>query len=118
MYGRIRQSDWSDGSRVDAIASAIRFCAPIDDELLANAFQRALYDLLPEVKEIADSVTDVLNRQPHLSGAGPAMYVLCRSARDAGLVRNKLRTAVSREAARIYKVRSVAGVLIQERSDV
>jgi 4-diphosphocytidyl-2-C-methyl-D-erythritol kinase len=113
MYARITQSDWTDGSRIEASAARMRTGHGLQDADLGNAFATPLFDQFPAARAIAAQVESVLARQVHISGAGPAMYTLApdyaSALRDGGLIRQ----AVPSARARVYCVRSTSQIMIQ-----
>lgn len=82
LYRALEASDFSDGNRARRVAASITrgaLPAPAD---LANAFERPLYALAPELQTLRDAMIAAGSPYAALSGAGPAHYALF-SDRDA-----------------------------------
>jgi 4-diphosphocytidyl-2-C-methyl-D-erythritol kinase len=81
LYGMLEASDFSDGNRIGrGIRSLAKREVP-DRQVLANAFERPLYSLMPALKDLRQILETVDCLAVGLSGAGPAHYVVPNPAR-------------------------------------
>ncbi len=90
LYGALRPEDWSDGARVERIASALRSGEPISASHLPSGFNRVARELFPTV----DCVIAAVNRAggvASLCGAGPSVISLHDDASSAQRVADRLR---------------------------
>ncbi|MFT4036655.1 MAG: 4-(cytidine 5'-diphospho)-2-C-methyl-D-erythritol kinase [Thermomicrobiales bacterium] len=90
LFAALQPGDFSDGASVAAQSARLRAGQPLDPTLLGNAFQRALYDLRPDVKEIAAAISEAGAQHVALSGAGPAHYALFTNPAEARGVERRL----------------------------
>lgn len=107
LYGALRSDDFSDGSRIDRVAAALRARQLPDAGDLANTFERPLYEMLPEVIHLRNAFLSHGAPFVAISGAGPTHYTIVPSLRSAiGLARRlaenpplDMRVLVSRPTA-------------------
>ena len=104
LYGAIRASDYSDGSRVLAQAERLRGGLPPDPTLLANAFEQPLLGLRPDLAELAATMRACGAPHVALSGAGPSHYALFAGPDEAVAVARRLEAALG-DSARVVATR-------------
>lgn len=76
LYGMLNASDFSNGKRIECnIRSLAGRNVPVKRSL-ANAFERPLYTLAPDLISLRHSLDRLDSRGVGLSGAGPAHYVI------------------------------------------
>lgn len=85
MYRSLSPADFTDGSRSAALAEALRQGAPIEDDVLHNAFQGAAYRLFPGLAAYREALLAAGAQRVHLAGSGPALFALAgdRAAAEA-----------------------------------
>lgn len=76
LYGMLERSDFSDGTRVDHGALCLGKGELPNHGSLANAFERPLYALAPELVALRRELDGLDCLRVGLSGAGPTHYVL------------------------------------------
>ena len=76
LYARLSPDDFSDGSRIAAQAARLKAGLAPDMTLMANAFARPLYAMVPELAALPDIMRDAGAESVAISGAGPAHYAL------------------------------------------
>jgi 4-diphosphocytidyl-2-C-methyl-D-erythritol kinase len=72
LYGALRPSDFTDGTRTEQSARSYGWVN--DEQLLANAFERPLYELVPSLHELKPLMRRAGARIVALSGAGPSHF--------------------------------------------
>jgi 4-diphosphocytidyl-2-C-methyl-D-erythritol kinase len=118
MYARVQAADYSSGRRIIALEKLLGGGAfDIPAELLHNGLRRPLYDLVPEVRMLALAVESITGRPAHITGAGPAHFVLCRNMADALDTRHRIAGAIQPSVASLTAVRSVPHVLTSDSID-
>jgi 4-diphosphocytidyl-2-C-methyl-D-erythritol kinase len=118
LYSLLTEADLSSGNRIAALARTLETRQQdIPGDLLQNAFSRPLYDLLPEVRELAQAVNQATGRTAHVTGAGPAHYIVCSDLADALRTRRCLSERLRGMKVRLLAVRSVPRVPISESPD-
>lgn len=116
LYKALKSSDFSDGARVEQSARLPLEQFPIAEELLGNAFERALYGIAPQLREIPEVLRTSGAKLVALSGAGPAHYALEDDIERAHRIARKTRDALCERAA-VHVVRFIAhGVVTRENS--
>lgn len=91
LYGTLAPTDFSNGSRVDRVATALREHRLPDPADLANAFDRPLATLLPEVGYLRAAMLTAGAPFAALSGAGPTHYTIVSELSDAIAIAGSLR---------------------------
>jgi 4-diphosphocytidyl-2-C-methyl-D-erythritol kinase len=76
LYRSLDGSDFTDGRRVRQLAGSNPGTWYHQPELLSNAFERPLYNRVPDLRNVAAAMRAMSARTVALSGAGPAHYVL------------------------------------------
>lgn len=113
MYASLAAHDFTDGTHVDEIASDVGALGARQTRL-PNAFRRALYRLVPDLNRLAGEIEATTSLPAHLTGAGPAHYVLCIGSEHASSTARRLRNALAGRDVAIYAVRSVRGIQMRE----
>jgi 4-diphosphocytidyl-2-C-methyl-D-erythritol kinase len=114
MYGRLTSDDFSSGAEAEAIAAALGAGRLPVEGGFRNAFERALYALVPEMSELRETVLRTGAPNLSLSGAGPSHYVVCDSVEEREWLAGRLRRALRPSSAALFSVRSVSGILVRE----
>ena len=114
MYAQLTAADYSDGGVTRRMAASL-LAGRLDGELLHNVFTERALRVFPGLAELYNRVWEVAGRRPHLSGAGPALFLL--PATEPDYIR--LANALHQDAAAAYFVktmgRSAAGAATAER---
>jgi 4-diphosphocytidyl-2-C-methyl-D-erythritol kinase len=94
MYSLLTPTDYTDGSRAERLAGAIRRGGPVADEHLFNVFDGPAFRAFPELEHLRQALLAAGARSVHLTGSGPALFALVdnptererltRAAADAG----------------------------------
>ena len=96
LYDSLRQTDFTDGTRVEDSAKSHRW---MDDEsMLANAFVRPLYDLVPSLRDLTSIMRRLGARRVGLSGAGPAHFSLDDDTERSAELAERLRVHLGSQA--------------------
>jgi 4-diphosphocytidyl-2-C-methyl-D-erythritol kinase len=112
LYGLLRASDFSDGSRAGVVAEALGRGELPPPELLENAFTRALYDRFEDLQSLPATMRRCGARTVALTGAGPSHYALFDDLDEAHQVATRLRYALTANA-KVHCARfPVPGVLL------
>ncbi|HLI51557.1 MAG TPA: 4-(cytidine 5'-diphospho)-2-C-methyl-D-erythritol kinase [Thermomicrobiaceae bacterium] len=82
LYRSLREDAFSDGSSTLAQAERLRRGDPIDAQLIANPFITWLMQF-PAFAEARSRLEATSERPAHVSGAGPAIYTICRDWEEA-----------------------------------
>ncbi len=85
MYSRLAPSHFSDGGITRHFLQNI-MTGQWADDLFFNAFEEIALREFPGLSDIFDAVTGACGRRPHLTGAGPAMFLLPASAGEHSAV--------------------------------
>ena len=75
MYSQLGPSDFSDGGVTRRYLQNLMEGHGADD-FLYNVFQNIALREMPGLQDIFDAVTGACGRRPHLTGAGPALFLL------------------------------------------
>lgn len=90
LYGALTSGDFSAGDRVRQQAGRLRAGEPIDPRLLANAFERPLLAIAPELAALRDQMLAAGAPFVALSGAGPSHYTYIVNERQAQAIAREL----------------------------
>lgn len=90
LYAALKPGDMTSGARIREHAKRLRRGEPLAPSLLANAFERALYELRPEVAGAKQHLEAAGAPFAALSGAGPAHYSLLPTIEAAEAVSARL----------------------------
>lgn len=94
LYGALETSDFTAGDRaVRVVAKIERGELPVREDL-ANAFTRPLYELVPDLQDVAAAMISAGAPYAALSGAGPAHYALFQDEKAARALAERLTRAV------------------------
>ncbi len=91
MYAALRQADFSDGSRTEALVGRIGEGRLMGDEGLCNAFERAAYGVFEGLAVYRDALLAAGARRVHLAGSGSALFALGPDEETARSLRARLR---------------------------
>ena len=113
MYASLTPDDFSDGASVVETASDLGALCESETRL-PNAFRRALYALVPDLSLLAREIEAATSLPAHLTGAGPAHYVVCKGPEHASSTARRLRDSLTGRDVAIYAVRSMRGINMRE----
>jgi 4-diphosphocytidyl-2-C-methyl-D-erythritol kinase len=102
MYGHLGTSDFSDGGLTRRCLQNL-MAGQLTDDLFYNVFQQIAIREFPDLENILSAVTHACGRRPHLTGAGPAMFLLPTSEGEHAAICRALQP----HQARAYFVRTV-----------
>jgi 4-diphosphocytidyl-2C-methyl-D-erythritol kinase len=105
MYGALRSSDFSDGSRTSAFVERLQSGGAIEDSMLGNAFERAAFEVFAGLSKHRDWLREAGAASVHLCGAGPALFALASGEAEARAMRRRLTRPKMGE--RSYVVRTI-----------
>ena len=83
LYAALEPADLSDGGLTARAAACLNAGEPLRDELLVNTFGRAARQVFPGLADAWQIAELALGRRLHLSGAGPALFLLATDRTDA-----------------------------------
>ena len=112
MFGQIELSDYSNGGRMQELEQSIASdgLLPLDQEF-PNPFRRALYHLFPELQAVAEQIAAVACRPVQVTGAGPSLFVLAQSAREAHSLRTDILKVIrARLPSTVHVLKSVRSI--------
>ena len=89
LYGRIRAGDFSDGSATGRLVAALKD-GGLQHDLLRNAFTGPAMEAFPALPAVFNAVEAACGRRPHLTGAGPASFLLPSTAAECETVARAL----------------------------
>lgn len=81
MYGCLSPSDYSDGGVTRRCLQNL-MTGQVAGDLFYNVFQDIALREFPGLEEIFNVTTEACGRRPHLTGAGPAMFLLPSSEKE------------------------------------
>jgi len=103
MYAALTPADFTDGSRTEALVTAIREGRPLADGGLYNVFQRAAYEVFEGLAVCREALLAAGAQGVHLAGAGPALFALVADEASAVAIRDK----VSLPGGRLFVARTL-----------
>ena len=104
MYAALTPSDFTDGSRTEALAEQLRAGMPIRDGDLYNAFERAAYAVFEGLDVYREALLAAGAGRVHLAGAGPALFALAEDEAGANAIRDKVSLPAG---GRVFVVRTL-----------
>jgi len=115
LYGMLEKRDFSDGSRIERAVFSLKESTVPSSHLLANAFERPLFALRPELGSLRATLEGVESLAVGMSGTGPVQYVVPfqdRIQATEELLRRRLPSRVT-----IVRTRSrLRGLHVERRS--
>lgn len=102
LYSRLTPAHFTDGSRTDRMVENLKAGKFVSD-ILYNVFEEVAFDAFPGLARMRDRLIEATGRPPHLSGAGPALYLLPSSKDEHDTISNALQP----DEARVYLVQTV-----------
>lgn len=93
LYAALGDEDYSDGSRAEGLAAALREGKDFGDGDLCNAFEGPAGRLFPPILAARQQLLRAGAPPPHLAGSGPTWFVLYRSPEEARALRRRLARA-------------------------
>ncbi len=102
MYRQLGPADFSDGGVTRRCLQNL-MAGQWADDLHYNAFEAVAVREFPCLEGIIDTVTMACGRRPHLTGAGPALFLLHSSKRE----RDSVAQALQPHRSQAYFVRTV-----------
>ena len=103
MYSRITPEHYSDGERTNQLAQILgrgEFVAHMQN----NIFEQVAFQEFPELEVLRRQVESVIDKDVHLSGAGPALYCLPSGEDEFQRVSHALQPY----GARVYLVHTIS----------
>jgi 4-diphosphocytidyl-2-C-methyl-D-erythritol kinase len=107
LYARLKNTDFSDGSRIAAQAARLSSGLSLDVTLLENAFTRPLYDIAPELAALPGIMREAGAASVAISGAGPAHYAVLTDLNQAERITRSLHERL-RDRAKIFVARPLS----------
>jgi 4-diphosphocytidyl-2-C-methyl-D-erythritol kinase len=104
LYARLKNTDFSDDSRIAAQAARLSSGLSFDVTLLENAFTRPLYEIAPELAALPGIMREAGAESVAISGAGPAHYAVLTDLNQAERVARSLHERL-RDRAKIFVAR-------------
>lgn len=101
MYAQLTAADYSDGGVTRRMAASL-LAGRLDGELLHNVFTERALRVFPGLAGLYNRVWEIAGRRPHLTGAGPALFLL--PATEPDYIR--LANALHQDAAAAYFVKT------------
>ncbi|MCO5222662.1 MAG: hypothetical protein M9947_13950 [Thermomicrobiales bacterium] len=96
LYGALQPADFTGGTRAGLVADDIRHGRIPAPSSLANAFERPLRALVPDITELERAFAAAGAPFVALSGAGPTHYALVPELSEAISLASSLRTLLPR----------------------
>jgi 4-diphosphocytidyl-2-C-methyl-D-erythritol kinase len=116
LYGALIAADFTDGHRMETAArKRFNFDAELHNDL-RNAFERPLYDLVPDLRSIPGIMQACGATVAALSGAGPAHYAIDCDLERAHDIASRLRTQF-KDSCRVHVVRFLTGGVVIDSSE-
>ena len=81
MYGRLTQQNFSDGGVTQRLIQGI-MQGQYSPDLFYNAFEDVVLREFAGLKEICGAVYEAVGKRPHLTGAGPALFLFPSSEQE------------------------------------
>lgn len=102
LYGQLTAAHYSDGGITRRMVANL-LAGRLDGELLHNVFTEPALYVFPGLAALYNRVWEIAGRRPHLTGAGPALFLLPATETDY----LRLANALHPEAAAAYFVRTM-----------
>ena len=102
LYGKLQPQNFSDGGVVQHLIQNI-MSGHYPDDMFCNAFESVAMREFPSLTEIYDTVVQATGRRPHMTGAGPALFLLPSSEAECSRVGD----ALAYEQAQVVPVRTL-----------
>ncbi|MDO8615755.1 MAG: 4-(cytidine 5'-diphospho)-2-C-methyl-D-erythritol kinase [Dehalococcoidia bacterium] len=96
MYESLQPSDFTDGSRSEALVERLRHGRPLEPSLLHNAFERAAVAVFEGQGPRRQALLEAGARAVHLAGAGPALFALTSGEAEARAIRRRLDSSLGK----------------------
>jgi 4-diphosphocytidyl-2-C-methyl-D-erythritol kinase len=106
MYAALAATDFSDGLRTADLVTAISRGVSVDPTRVFNAFDQAASRMFENVAAYRTELRDASGSEPHLAGAGPALFSVCDSRDEADCVAGRLEGS----EARVFVARTLGAV--------
>jgi 4-diphosphocytidyl-2-C-methyl-D-erythritol kinase len=108
VYGRLEPEDYSDGTRVEALAAALRRGVVGIAAAVTNGLERAAARLWPGLGEVKAALVEAGCLAALMSGSGPTVVGIAPSHRAA----LRIRDALGRRPWRLWVTRTVTGPVL------
>ncbi|MCC6174106.1 MAG: 4-(cytidine 5'-diphospho)-2-C-methyl-D-erythritol kinase [Chloroflexi bacterium] len=105
LYGALAPGDWSDGAETLALADCLRVGGSPPGARFRNAFDRAADAIYPGFAALRQRLSDAAGVPLSLTGAGPSLFALFATRRDAAVAARR----IDRAGVPTFVVRSLAG---------
>ncbi len=86
MFGALDPTDFSSGAEVAAQANRLDAGLQLDPALLRNAFERPLYDLVPELRKVNLALRNAGAAHVFITGAGPTHFTVAATEHKANQI--------------------------------
>ncbi|PZC44416.1 MAG: 4-diphosphocytidyl-2-C-methyl-D-erythritol kinase [Chloroflexi bacterium] len=83
MFSQVNTDHYTKGLLTRKLEARIRGRGDIPSQLLFNVFDDISIHLLPELKVLRQTFTDIWNKEIYLCGAGPSLFTLVESKKTA-----------------------------------
>ena len=100
LYSSLTSMDMSEGIVTHRLIAALVAGHFPDSSLLYNAFERVAYEVFEGLERVRQKVTHAAQRDVHLSGSGPTLYVLYPGSQERSA--SRLYDALVLEGMRVY----------------
>lgn len=98
MFGALEPGDYSGGDDVLAQANRLDAGLPVDPTLLANAFERPLYGLIPKLRGVKIAMRNAGAGHVAITGAGPTHFTAVSTEHDAKRIARAFESMYGRDA--------------------
>ena len=102
LYSRLTRFHFSDGGLTRWLVQNL-MSGLYSDDLFYNAFESVAFEEFPGLQKVCDSVEAAAGRRPHLTGAGPALFLMSSSEEEHARVIEALQP----HGAQAYFVRTL-----------
>lgn len=102
LYSRLTRFHFSDGGLTRWLVQNL-MSGLYSDDLFYNAFESVAFEEFPGLQKVSDSVEAAAGRRPHLTGAGPALFLMSSSEEEHARVIEALQP----HGAQAYFVRTL-----------
>lgn len=117
MFASLTPDDMSDGLAIQHVIDNPDLVFDRVGAPLPNTFERPLYAFYPELLSISAEIRSAVGLYPSLSGAGPSLYLLARTLREAHDMRRTIDSLRLALPSALHCVRAIAGSALTTHRD-